>query len=195
MKQAILDDNGLTTQAGWITVYNYDGITGEFLSQSEEYLATGIGIPANSCLESPPVAKESFALCRADNQWCYLQDHRGESYYSTETGQPITISALGELPDNITELVPVTPHDRWDGEQWVTDIEAQQAAAIQQATAQKNRLLAEANDAIAPLQDAVDLEIATEQEIDLLKEWKTYRVLLNRIDVDTPDLIWPKIPA
>ncbi|KKB22881.1 tail fiber assembly protein, partial [Escherichia coli] len=35
---------------------------------------------------------------------------------------------------------------------------------------------------IAPLQDAVDLDIATEEEASLLAAWKTYRVLLNRVD-------------
>ena len=32
---------------------------------------------------------------------------------------------------------------------------------------------------IAPLQDAVDLEIATEEERSLLEAWNKYRVLLN----------------
>ncbi|EKI13496.1 tail fiber assembly protein, partial [Escherichia coli] len=35
---------------------------------------------------------------------------------------------------------------------------------------------------IAPLQDAVDLEIATEEERSLLEAWNKYRVLLNRVD-------------
>ncbi|MDI0552840.1 tail fiber assembly protein, partial [Escherichia coli] len=49
---------------------------------------------------------------------------------------------------------------------------------------------------IAPLQDAVDLEIATEEETSLLEAWKKYRVLLNRIDTSTaPDIEWPEIPS
>ncbi|EON9774816.1 tail fiber assembly protein, partial [Escherichia coli] len=48
---------------------------------------------------------------------------------------------------------------------------------------------------IAPLQDAVDLEIATEEETSLLEAWKKYRVLLNRVDTSTaPDIEWPVIP-
>lgn len=54
---------------------------------------------------------------------------------------------------------------------------------------------AEANEAIAPLQDAVDLGMATIEETDLLLAWKKYRVLLNRIDVlNAPDIFWPKKP-
>jgi len=66
---------------------------------------------------------------------------------------------------------------------------------IAEAEQQKQSLLTEANNAIAPLQDAVDLDMATEEEIALLKEWKKYRVLLNRVDVSTaPDIDWPQKP-
>ncbi|ELI42841.1 tail fiber assembly protein [Escherichia coli KTE120] len=49
---------------------------------------------------------------------------------------------------------------------------------------------------IAPLQDAVDLEIATAEERSLLEAWNKYRVLLNRVDTSTaPDIEWPTSPA
>ena len=52
-----------------------------------------------------------------------------------------------------------------------------------------------ASEHIAPLQDAVDLEIATEEETSLLEAWKKYRVLLNRVDTSTaPDIEWPEEP-
>lgn len=43
---------------------------------------------------------------------------------------------------------------------------------ISAAEAQKQRLMADATAAVAPLQDAVDLGIATETEIAGLQEWK-----------------------
>ncbi|ENY9400323.1 tail fiber assembly protein [Salmonella enterica] len=46
---------------------------------------------------------------------------------------------------------------------------------------------------IAPLQDAVDLGIATNDEKAQLDEWKKYRVLVNRVDTSNPD--WPEKPA
>ncbi|EFW0364544.1 tail fiber assembly protein, partial [Shigella dysenteriae] len=47
---------------------------------------------------------------------------------------------------------------------------------------------------IAPLQDAVDLEIATEEERSLLEAWNKYRVLVSRIDINTaPDIVWPEL--
>lgn len=66
---------------------------------------------------------------------------------------------------------------------------------IAEAEQRKQILLSEATEAIAPLQDAVDLDIATNEELTLLKEWKTYRVLLNRVDTSiAPDIDWPKNP-
>lgn len=66
---------------------------------------------------------------------------------------------------------------------------------IAEAELQKQILLSEAAEAIAPLQDAVDLDIATDEEITLLNEWKKYRVLLNRVDTSlAPDIKWPQKP-
>lgn len=66
---------------------------------------------------------------------------------------------------------------------------------IAAAEIQKQHLLASATTAVAPLQDAVDLGMATETEIAGLQEWKKYRVLLSRIDTSTaPDIDWPSLP-
>lgn len=60
----------------------------------------------------------------------------------------------------------------------------------------KDSLLALAASKIAPLQDAVDLDIATEEETALLLAWKKYRVLINRIKPeDAPDIDWPEVPG
>lgn len=59
----------------------------------------------------------------------------------------------------------------------------------------KSELMAVAERAIAPLQDAVDLGIATTEEKESLLAWKKYRVLLNRVDVrEAPDIDWPETP-
>nr|WP_231130412.1 tail fiber assembly protein [Providencia stuartii] len=53
----------------------------------------------------------------------------------------------------------------------------------------------EASFAIAPLQDAIDLGIATDKELMQLNAWKQYRVALNRIDTSAaPDIDWPEKP-
>lgn len=67
---------------------------------------------------------------------------------------------------------------------------------IAEAEQKKQSLLAEANNAIAPLQDAVDLGMAIGEEKAQLTEWKTYRILLNRIDTSlAPDIDWPVKPV
>ncbi|HFF1652495.1 TPA: tail fiber assembly protein [Providencia rettgeri] len=54
---------------------------------------------------------------------------------------------------------------------------------IAEAEYQKQALLNEATAAIAPLQDAVDLGIATDDERAQLRAWKEYRVEVNRVNV------------
>lgn len=67
---------------------------------------------------------------------------------------------------------------------------------IVQAEDKKNGLRAKADYIIQPLQDAADLDIATESEKALLSQWKTYRVQLNRVDTSAQsDIIWPQNPA
>lgn len=66
---------------------------------------------------------------------------------------------------------------------------------VEIADNQKSSLMAEATVAIAPLQDAVDLEEATDNEKTQLTAWKKYRVLLNRIDTSiAPNITWPTKP-
>ncbi|ECH4299659.1 tail fiber assembly protein, partial [Salmonella enterica] len=64
---------------------------------------------------------------------------------------------------------------------------------LREAEGNKSRLLQMASGKIAPLQDAVDLGIATDDEKAQLDEWKKYRVLVNRVDTTNPD--WPQKPA
>ncbi|MDE9536693.1 tail fiber assembly protein, partial [Xenorhabdus bovienii] len=65
----------------------------------------------------------------------------------------------------------------------------------QKAEYEKQDRMRIARDKIAPLQDAVDLDIATDAEKSTLAEWRKYRVLLNRVDCSTaPDVKWPEQP-
>ncbi|WP_323835115.1 tail fiber assembly protein [Photorhabdus africana] len=59
---------------------------------------------------------------------------------------------------------------------------------------QKYYLLEQATIKMAPLQDAIDLSIATDNEITMLMEWKKYRVALNRMDTTVEDIEWPEQP-
>lgn len=140
-KEITLDENGFATEAGFITVYNYNGETMEFTSASLEYLP--VGVPGNSCVDAPISKKDGFAVCRTADLtgWEYVADHRGETVYSTATGKPVTISQLGEYPEGTTTIAPLTPYDKWDGEEWVTDTDAQHRAAVEAAETQRQSLI------------------------------------------------------
>lgn len=191
---AVLDDNGLTISAGWAVVYNVDD-NGEFLHATYQYLPVGVGVPANSYLDAPHDVNENRAIIHNGQLWTYPADFRGQLIYSTETGEKTTVTFVGEIPPDYTLLEPTSEFDSWDGEKWVLDAGKQQQHYINVATAQKKQLLGDANEQIEYLQDAIDADIATDNEKILFAEWKKFRVLLNRIDVNqAPNIDWPNKP-
>ncbi len=128
--------------------------------------------------------------------WHLVEDHRGKTVYDVASGDALFISELGPLPENVTWLSPEGEFQKWNGTAWVKDAEAEKLFRIREAEETKNSLMQVASEHIAPLQDAVDLEIATEEETSLLEAWKKYRVLLNRVDTSTaPDIEWPTVPC
>lgn len=86
--------------------------------------------------------------------------------------------ALGEGGKPYLKLVVVTPEE-----------------VIATAKAKRDSLLSVAASRIAPLQDAVDLDDATDDEVALLKKWKQYRVAVNRVDLSSKPISWPVEPA
>ena len=88
-----------------------------------------------------------------------------------------------------------------DWDQVITLEMKQEAAAAQllgavQADAASRRVAADS--AIAPLQDAVDIDDATDAEVLALKAWKKYRVALSRLPEQPgypTDIDWPAPPA
>ncbi|TDB55841.1 tail fiber assembly protein [Photorhabdus khanii] len=137
-------------------------------------------------------------------------------YYSAKTNAfyPIELKenyiAAGSLPDDIMEIssdiyqeyaannapegkcriVGKNGLPEWGDIPPPTKDELQQYAQLQ-----KQQLMAEAIKQIAPLQDAVDLDIASEEEKMALLAWKEYRVMLNRIDISQEkDINWPGQP-
>lgn len=196
MQSAIMEF-GFATTAGNVVVFNYDSETREILSSTTEYIPVGVGLPANACTDAPPEGKDGFVVCRtiADDSWEYLAEHRGETVWNTETGEPVEITLPGGYPAGTTTVAPETPYDAWDGEQWVTNEAAKIAADVKNAELKKAELLIMAGAIISPLQDAVELGIADNEESNLYDAWRKYRVLLNRVDpLLVPNLDWPEQP-
>ncbi|MCE9902514.1 tail fiber assembly protein [Hafnia paralvei] len=113
----------------------------------------------------------------------------------------------GMFPENLSvavinkKSVPLDFPENADG-QWIfngkkiTPRVIPESELIAQAEETRGQLMAKANQKITPLQDALDLNMATDEELAQLKAWKTYRVLLNRVDTSTaPDVDWPVAPS
>jgi len=197
MSEAKLNSNFIAIVAGDITVFNYDGETREYLSSSVEYLAVGVGIPANSCTDAPGESKEDFTICRSADftAWEYVADHRGETVYSTETGEAVIISAPGDYPNDTTTLAPPTPYDTWNGSEWVTDTKTQHAADVEAAEQQKAALLAEAQTTISLWQTELQLGIISDEDKASLIAWMKYIKAVQVVDTSkAPDITWPDKP-
>lgn len=168
---------------------------------------------------------KNFTLCaaeRAEDEALYLKSEDGQDWYDVReklSAEKLKIAyqadgvirqqsynAVELFPENLSvaevskKSIPEDFPERLDGN-WIFDGKKitpriiPKSELIAQAEETRAQLMAEANQKITPLQDAADLVIATDIELVQLKAWKTYRVLLSRVDVSTaPDIAWPEVP-
>lgn len=133
-----------------------------------------------------------------------------EQYYYSYSAKGFFWLSADELKgkDIPADLIPVSEEDHAalflgqergkyinhtpDGPALVDQPDYSPEELIAQAESKKSRLMQTASAEIAPLQDSVDLGIATTKETAALTEWKKYRVLLNRVDTSNPK--WPTPP-
>lgn len=128
-----------------------------------------------------------------------------KTYARIENQRVAEIVALNVKPEKLYHpslvwvditVLPVQPDVNYcysDGVFTAPVTESENAALI--ASSRLAAEMDEANRTIAPLQDAVDISIATDEEITRLTEWKRYRVELSRIDTSkAPDIEWPVKP-
>lgn len=137
--------------------------------------------------------------CAVDGGFYFSEDK--EHYQSSENGWPENIVAISE--DEYQLLIEgmkqglIIVADK-SGLPQLADMQEKEMThdeLIAQAEETRAQLMTEANQRIIPLQDASDLDIATDEELSQLKAWKTYRVLLSRVDVSkAPDVEWPEKP-
>lgn len=177
--------------------------TGEYLGIGEATpspLEPGVwALPGHSYLIEPPAVEPGFAalLNREADGWVQVADHRGATVYSTDTGEPRQWQALGDLPEGYTLQAPETPFDTWEDDKWVPDEAAIAEAARREAYRKQQLANQYATGRISILQDAVDLEMASQAETEALKAWKVYRIELGRLDVTNTapaENDWPASP-
>ncbi|OVZ76442.1 tail fiber assembly protein [Yersinia intermedia] len=196
VQPAILDDHQLASQAGWITLYHYDGDSLEYASAGMEYLPLGVGLPAHSVADAPIIQpKTGMALVRdlIANQWVTVADHRHQTVYDIETKYESIIFALGPIPKNKTLIQPMHEFDTWTGTAWEVDQQALKASHIAAASQQKTALINQVSEHINILLDAIAMD-NQQTDIQQLAALKHYRVALMRIDPNTaPDIDWPEL--
>ena len=192
----LFDVNGNATETHTVMVSGFEPGTGELIATYDVRILVGTGIPGFSTMTLAPIADDGYAVCWDGSAWAQVEDLRGKTAYKKSDLTTETVRTLGPLDDAYTLQAPATPYDKWNGSEWVTDADAQHAADVAAAVQKKNSLRSAADAEISWLQDAVDVGIATEQEISQLAEWKKYRVQLMRINPEgAPAIEWPPVPG
>jgi len=196
MAKVTLDKNGLAKSAGTLTIYNFDTVSGEFTGSNDEYLAQGVGLPANACITAPPVTEAGRVAIYQDGAWTAVADNRGETVYSVTDGIAVVINVPGDYPADTTPLKPATAWDKWDGTKWIKDAEAECKAKIIAVEKEKSTRIAEANSVSAAWQAQLLLGIITEDDKERLTAWMAYAQKIQRVDVlSTPFITWPERPV
>ncbi|NHR07997.1 tail fiber assembly protein [Chromobacterium haemolyticum] len=185
------------------TVYAYHPETGEYigptladlspLDEGEVWL-----IPAYATELKPPGKEKRKASVFRLGEWAVVDDFRAVRLWS-KGGACQVVAQIGDTPESLgaTELEP-PPFAVWSGDGWLVDSKAEQAAKAAAVDAEAAALRVIADAAVVPLEDAQELEMATAAELEALRGWKRYRVLLSRVAQQSgyPQSVeWPAVPA
>lgn len=163
-----------------------------------------------------PKTPEQYQLTKkAGVVWLYTED--GKNWYEEQKDfQPDTIkiaydknnvivtvskdvSTINPEGLSVVEVSDITANRRADNNgNWmfldgkVVKREYTKQELQQQAELQKSALLSEAESVIQPLERAVRLNMATNEERARLESWERYSVLVSRVDTANPE--WPQKP-
>lgn len=182
-------------------IYQAHPVTGEYLGsgfadpdplQLGEWL-----VPGHAYLDAPTLpAPEGHVMVRVENGWQPVEDHRGLAYRKID-GTVVVLNALGPVPAELTLTAQPGPFYVWsDATGWTLDEAAELDALRADALSRRIELLSEAALEMAPLQDAVGLQMATIEEQARLEAWQRYRVELGRIEQQEGfprTIVWPTL--
>ncbi|EGT5209035.1 tail fiber assembly protein [Cronobacter turicensis] len=131
---------------------------------------------------------DTMKICFDDNG--VIRSFHADASRLFPSGLSVTEIKSAEVPDGLN----IYGEWMWNGEKIIPrEFTAQEVIA--QAESKRSELLAMAAGKIAPLQDADDLGVATDEEKAQLLAWKTYRVRLNRLVFSgVEDIAWPEVP-
>lgn len=193
----VFDNDGLAIQPGEMRCFYYDGVTGEYTGWSDEFINIGVSMPGNSTHADPGDDVVGLVAVFSNDVWERKVDYRGNPVYSTQDGAASVVDYIGEIKEGFTTIAPWTKYDKWDGEKWVTDSEAQHVADAATAEAEKQSRIDQANDYMNskqwPGKAAMGRLKDTEKEQYNL--WLDYLDALEAVDTSSaPDINWPLAP-
>lgn len=195
--EPVFDNNGLAIQSGDIRCFYYDELTGEYSGWSDEFINIGVSMPGNSTDLDPGEDVTGGVAVFGGEGWSWQEDHRGETVFSTSNGSGVTVDYIGGIRDGFTTTAPVTPYDKWDGNQWITDADVQHAADVAAADTEKNSRIDQANDYINSKQwpGKAALGRLKDEEKEQYNLWLDYHDALEVVDTSSaPDINWPESP-
>ncbi|ERE08074.1 tail fiber assembly protein [Pseudogulbenkiania ferrooxidans] len=186
-------------------VYSYHPQTGEYLGlamadrsplDAEEVWL----IPGFTTEQQPAQAGERQVAVFCDGAWALQVDWRATSLWSKQTAQ-LVMPKIGDTPDSLNATMQQPPAFAvWKDDAWAVDDAAQRAAQTAAAQLRQQQHLSAALQQRKPLEDAVELGIASAAEQAKLAEWKRYCVDLSRLPQQAgwpslADSAWPAQPA
>ncbi|WP_454757006.1 phage tail assembly chaperone [Cupriavidus campinensis] len=198
-------------------IFNYHPLTGEFLGNGladenpldlEEPIVPGYATP----VAAPVAGARQVAVYRtpaghapqnwAEGSWILVPDYRGTPLFRTADGAGFQLgdeySGLGDLLPFLTDEARPSPAHVWQADEWTLDEALETLHFASAATAQRDALLAEADQLIAPLMDGFVLDELTEADSLRLKALSQYRKALRAVTSQAgfPRTInWPVKPA
>ncbi|NUF27007.1 tail fiber assembly protein [Gilliamella sp. ESL0254] len=144
----------------------------------------------------------------------HFYSHTTQSFYIDEINHEIPVDSIEITAEQHDELYNAmkkgcvifndltysdpkpSPFHKWNEKtkKWFEDVNKRNQYFCEQNTVTKNTLINEANGKIAVLQDTIDLDMQEANEEEQLKQWKKYRILLMRVDINQSDINWPEKP-
>lgn len=105
---------------------------------------------------------------------------------------------IGPLKEGFVAAEPLSMFDKWDGNKWIKNIEAEHTALVFDAELQKQYLITQANDYINRKQwpgKAVMVRLSDTEKAQY-SLWLDYLDALEVVDISSaPDINWPASPA
>lgn len=175
-----------------MTIFSYDGYTKEYLDSSTaindpldegKYL-----IPANATLIEPLEIKEGYAICfdEQEENWVYIEDHRGSILFNIETKNYMTVTELGPL-STFREYTHIEPKDfeEWVDGKWVENTKLKEEHRVLTIKAKAGQIITSKYDIIKQMNIYGE---GGDKQVEMVAWIKKIRDISNKAEADGIEL-------